>query len=315
MEEFQLREDNCKNLIAGLDRNDPHFKELETIMNLIITQLSFAKEEEKKSNPNYEQISYILLDIKHSLKSINDNLKKVTISALPPRLHPIDWKKPIPVILSEEIKKDYPQIYNTIHSAFKEFRDKTPISFEEVLIPPPKEHISIEISLMEDSSLEFLSSFGGIGPGHGTPIILSKKQGTQIGAVLHELMHTLGFKHEHQRTDRDHYVQIIGNDINDEIISLQDHICIGKYDPESVMHYPWDDEIRPKLNGLLTDVQIELLRTSIPPKRLSIGDIEGIEFLVGKYSSFYDCITCWEKIKLKIYSLLSMTMRYILAKE
>jgi hypothetical protein len=57
--------------------------------------------------------------------------------------------------------------------------------------------------------------------------------------VSHEIGHALGFAHEHQRPDRDQYVNVDARIVNDsayKIISLARPL--GSYDFESVMHYP-----------------------------------------------------------------------------
>ena len=64
------------------------------------------------------------------------------------------------------------------------------------------------------------------------------------GYVLHELMHTAGFWHEHSRADRDDYIEIIWDNIREEskgnfdkYTSEQiDHLG-AKYDKCSLMHY------------------------------------------------------------------------------
>jgi len=70
------------------------------------------------------------------------------------------------------------------------------------------------------------------------------------GVVIHELGHTLGFNHEHQRYDRDEYITILDDNIrsgyerNFNIIPQYDlsgniySQTYSSYDYESVMHYP-----------------------------------------------------------------------------
>lgn len=62
------------------------------------------------------------------------------------------------------------------------------------------------------------------------------------GEIHHELLHALGLFHEHSRPDRDSYVTVRdewiqeGEEVNFEIASLLDTLDT-KYDYESVMHY------------------------------------------------------------------------------
>merc|ERR1719184_495798 len=68
-----------------------------------------------------------------------------------------------------------------------------------------------------------------------------------IGTVMHELMHALGFHHEHNRPDRDDYITVHsledggmtrGTEINFEILSVEYVDTLGtKYDYCSIMHY------------------------------------------------------------------------------
>jgi len=60
--------------------------------------------------------------------------------------------------------------------------------------------------------------------------------------MQHEAMHALGFHHEHNRPDRDEYVEIhplVANDIN--YVKLPREIWVNTsspYDFDSIMHYP-----------------------------------------------------------------------------
>lgn len=59
--------------------------------------------------------------------------------------------------------------------------------------------------------------------------------------ICHELGHTLGLVHEHQRSDRDSYVTILTNNIapgqEGNFVKLTDSRNTGPYDFLSVMHY------------------------------------------------------------------------------
>jgi hypothetical protein len=69
-----------------------------------------------------------------------------------------------------------------------------------------------------------------------------------IGNVLHELMHVVGFLHPHQRCDRDRFVTIYEDRVPEW---LQEHntfspVCnsefnYGEYDYYSILHYPSSD--------------------------------------------------------------------------
>ncbi|KAK0159205.1 hypothetical protein PV328_010116 [Microctonus aethiopoides] len=108
------------------------------------------------------------------------------------------------------------------------------------------------------------------------------------GTILHELMHALGFIHEHTRYDRDDYVYILWNNIQSDAqqyfkkYAREDVNTFGvEYDFESVMHYSRNafsfnrgQTIIPKYT---TDVNIGMR------ENLSQGDIK-------KINKMYQCI-------------------------
>lgn len=58
----------------------------------------------------------------------------------------------------------------------------------------------------------------------------------KVTCILHEMMHTVGFGHEHCRNDRDFHCQVLPDKVNDHNYQKRGY-DIGSYDYRSVMHY------------------------------------------------------------------------------
>ncbi|XP_055334333.1 zinc metalloproteinase nas-12-like [Paramacrobiotus metropolitanus] len=111
---------------------------------------------------------------------------------------------------------------------FKELRKPTGIIHIQ-FIPHPKSKFCLD---------EFTKT------GESTRTIKLGADCMHVNIIIHEIMHALGFSHEHQRPDRDRYVHINTNNIKpDGIIQQQFQILPGMetynvpYDIHSVMHY------------------------------------------------------------------------------
>lgn len=82
---------------------------------------------------------------------------------------------------------------------------------------------------------------------YGSVLKLHKRCFKKIGHVVHELLHALGIRHEHQRFDRNYYIHINQSAIRSPYIKnfyrrrrRLSYICNAglPYDYESIMHYP-----------------------------------------------------------------------------
>ena len=74
--------------------------------------------------------------------------------------------------------------------------------------------------------------------------MLTADSNAQIGALVHEIGHALGFYHEHKRHDRDDFVFVIKNQIDSSLFNRAFKkkfppyaAPIGNYDCRSTMHY------------------------------------------------------------------------------
>uniref|UniRef100_A0A914CIT9 Metalloendopeptidase n=1 Tax=Acrobeloides nanus TaxID=290746 RepID=A0A914CIT9_9BILA len=107
-----------------------------------------------------------------------------------------------------------------------------------------------------------------------------------VGAIIHELMHTIGFYHEQSRADRNSYVTVHMENVledaktNFDTYDLEKITHLGtSYDYESILHY---DMYAFSKNG----------RPTIVPKKpgVTIGQRKGFSSMdVYKINKFYDC--------------------------
>ncbi|CAI4222972.1 unnamed protein product [Auanema sp. JU1783] len=74
------------------------------------------------------------------------------------------------------------------------------------------------------------------------------------GTVMHELMHILGFYHEHQRDDRDPRVGRLSNHYNYKIYPRFSSYYMGAYDPTSIMHYNFPGIVYPRTYFSASDI-------------------------------------------------------------
>ena len=147
----------------------------------------------------------------------------------------------------------------------------------------------------------FTSSTLGRSKGHNEIYL---QNWVKYNGIIHEIMHNLGFMHEHKRQDRDLFVKSLSNDSN--FIINKEIYPIGPFDPEPIMHYRLDYDLEVSDNSLLTKVQMNKLRDFA--KNLSEGDIEALNFIYGgenikcslkEYGSdflsqaYYECEDCW----------------------
>jgi hypothetical protein len=124
---------------------------------------------------------------------------------------------------------------NCIQNACSIWTDGTEgkITFKEIY-RPQRNYVQIQAGNNNSSDIGM----------HNNPQKLILQYPPELGTTLHELGHTIGLWHEHQRADRDEFVKIylenIQDEYKDQFIQVQDNRLITfdiPYDYESIMHY------------------------------------------------------------------------------
>jgi len=181
------------------------------------------------------------------------------------------WEREIPYHIQPDITKT-----DRIRQALKYLEKNSGIHF--VSYHDQKDAIIFERAA--EHCLSLLGRQGGL-----QPIRLSDHCG--VKEVLHEILHAMGFVHEHSRPDRDQYVEIVWDNIEPQYrlqFEKVPDIWMGAtgdspFDATSVMMYPTDffsrkpglQTIRPKGNIIirpvtqgLSDVDLMRLRRLYP---------------------------------------------------
>ncbi|XP_027775614.2 astacin-like metalloendopeptidase [Marmota flaviventris] len=135
----------------------------------------------------------------------------------------------VPFLLSSKYDEPSRQV---ILEALEEFERVTCIRF--VTYQGQRDFISI---------IPMSGCFSGVGRSGGMQVVslgpACLRRGR--GIVLHELMHVLGFWHEHSRADRDNYIRINWNEIlpgfEINFIKSRSSNMLAPYDYSSVLHY------------------------------------------------------------------------------
>ncbi|VDM79130.1 unnamed protein product [Strongylus vulgaris] len=124
---------------------------------------------------------------------------------------------------------------SVIAKAMQEYHDKTCVRF----VPrDPIKHVDYIYIHPDDGCYSLVGKTGGRQP-------LSLDSGCiQVGTIVHELMHAVGFFHEQSRQDRDDYIEIVWRNVqngaDDQFekynLNVIDHLN-EPYDYSSIMHY------------------------------------------------------------------------------
>ncbi|XP_078738335.1 uncharacterized protein LOC144951851 isoform X2 [Lampetra fluviatilis] len=141
------------------------------------------------------------------------------------------------VYIPYKVSKDfYDYDVKAIEQAVEEFEKKTHMRFR----PHGKETDFIHIQALEGS---LSKSWSYVGRQGGSQDLSLEPGKVTKGTVLHELMHALGFHHEHCRSDRDDHVWVLSDNIKEEwksqIVKMKSHAhdVSTPYDCSSIMHY------------------------------------------------------------------------------
>ena len=160
--------------------------------------------------------------------------------------------------------------------AIQYFNDHTPVRF----IPFSGQ---VDAIVFQKGKEHCFSHLGRVG-GH-QPIFLSG--GCYWREFIHEMMHAMGFIHEHSRTDRSQFIQVVWDNIEPKYRSqfevapenFMDLVRGTEFDYQSAMIYP---SIAFSKNKKDVTLKSESDREISPtPNGLSEGDIERLYFLFG----------------------------------
>lgn len=235
-------------LLSSCDTNDDNNEKLEKqVTNKDLKKGSFLGEEIiyiRKDGKNIFQGDMLITD-----EQLKENLQNR--GAVANRLR---WpNNTVYYTISNQIRNT--NLHNRINAAIREYNSKTNLKWTEVGFNAPT-----YVQFVPSGS-NGTDGSATIGRQNGSKYI-SLDWNIPLGSLLHEMGHTIGLFHEHTRRDRDNYVIINWNNIqngqqhNFNIYSSngigRDGVDIGEFNAQSMMMY-WTNSY--SRNGQPTIVQ------------------------------------------------------------
>lgn len=173
-----------------------------------------------------------------------------------------------------------PQEKQTIAAALNDISNATHLTFVHSASAP---HIT-KIIFEHSSDANSYSPIGRESSKYNS--IKLGNQGFEKRTVIHEVLHSLGFFHEHSRTDRDNYINILYNNIDPTFSYAFDTFIdkglsgynLGPFDFESIMLY---GSYAFSINNQATITKKDGTRFSANNTSLSDGDIAGLNYIYG----------------------------------
>lgn len=183
------------------------------------------------------------------------------------------WPKGyIPVKVDENLKVtnwETKALYDVIMMGIQQINDQTRVKLK----PYSGEKDFIFITYSPDTSYGGLSPVGKKG---GEQVIYITKVGRSVRTVIHELLHSLGFWHEQNRWDRDQYISINLDNVDNEwkyAFQIEPGTTATPYDYFSIMHY---SNYAFSKNGNIVIASKKDSRELLGGQWLSKSDIQGI---------------------------------------
>ena len=136
-------------------------------------------------------------------------------------------------IIPYDIMADAEPARNSIRAGILALNARTNVC----LVPKGRRDVAVIKFIASSNTV----SSSGIGyTPNGTTIRINIRGGGFSGTVIHEVIHSLGFWHEHQRPDRDDFIDINFNNIQNDFkhnFTVRNGDIITPYDFTSIMHY------------------------------------------------------------------------------